>query len=60
MHMVSHALGGGLWVSNCLLVWSILTLVMVAVCLINRFVFQSRGRICTGSGLGGYCRLKVI
>ena len=35
-------LWGALWVSNCLLVWSILTLVVVAVCLINRFVFSAQ------------------
>ena len=46
--------GGSLWVSNCLLVWSILTSVMVAVCLINRFVFQPQGCIHTGYWLGGY------
>ena len=52
--------GGALWVSNCLLVWSILTLVVVAVCFINHFVFQPRGHIRAGFGLGGYSRLKVV
>ena len=52
--------GGGLWVSNCLLVWSILTSVMVMVCLINRFVFQPRGCIPTSHQICGYCRLKVF
>ena len=52
--------GGALWVSNCLLVWSILTSVMVVVCLINHFVFQPPRCICTGNRIGGYCRLKVF
>ena len=32
---------GGMWVSNDLLVWSILTLVMVVACSITIFVFQA-------------------
>ena len=52
--------GGAMWVSNCLLVWSILTYVMVKVCLIKRFAFQPTRRICTSDLLlGGYCRVKV-
>ena len=52
--------GGALWVSNCLLVWSILTLMKVVVCLINRFVFQPPRCLRTCCQIGGYCRLKVF
>ena len=53
-------LWGALWVSNCLLVWLILTLVMVVVCLIKCFVFQPPRCIHTSNWIGGYCRLKVF
>ena len=51
--------GGALWVSNCLLVCSILTLVVVVVVvyLINHFVFQPQGHIRPSFKLGGYRRV---
>ena len=41
--------GGGLWVSNGLMVWSIFDLGGGVVCLINLFVFQPRRHLCTSS-----------
>ena len=45
-----------MWVSNGLLVWSVLTLVMVAVCGLTVLVFQAQRHIYPVH-LGGYCRL---
>ena len=41
-HIPQEAEGGGMWVSNGLLVWSILTLVVVVACSITVLVFQAQ------------------
>ena len=45
-----------MWVSNGLLVWSILTLVVVVASSITVLFFQAQRHICAMS-VGGYCRL---
>ena len=54
--LFKKALGGSVWVSNGLLVWSILTWVVVVACSITILFFQARRRI-HPMPLGGYCRL---
>ena len=54
LHFLPAVEGGGMWVSNGLLVWSILTLVVA--CRITVLVFEARRHICAMS-VGGYCRL---
>ena len=48
--------GIAVWVSNGLIVWSILTLVVV-VCRLTILFFQPQRHICPHSTIGGYCRL---
>ena len=56
MCLAKAAPGGAMWVSNGLMVWSILTLVVV-VCRLTILFFQPQRRIHTNFTIGGYCRL---
>ena len=55
-HIFQENEGGGMWVSNGLLVWSILTLVVVVACSITILVFQAQRHLCA-LFVGGYCSL---
>ena len=55
-HLPQEIEGGGVWVSNGLLVWSILTLVVVVACSITVLIIQAQRHLRTVF-IGGYCNL---